>query len=94
MEPRETAQGGLPRAAEEPHRQEALPAEEADRVPPGVRLEKTGHQLFFGRGSLRRGGERAKTEEPATRVREARLVDGPPRRRLKGLEAGARRAGL
>ena len=59
-------------------------------MPPGVRLEKTGHHSFFGRGSLRRGGERAKTEEPAARVREARLVDGPPRRRLEELEARGR----
>ena len=59
-------------------------------MPPGVRLEKTGHHSFFGRRSLRRGGERAKTEEPAARVREARLVDGPPRRRLEELEARAR----
>ena len=51
-------------------------------MPPGVRLEKTGHQSFSGRGIPRRGGERVQPEEPTARVRGPLRGDEFPHRRL------------
>ena len=51
-------------------------------MPPGVRLEKTGHQSFSDRGIPRRGGERVQPEEPSARVRGPLLGDVFRTRRL------------